>query len=352
MNAIYSAEVSIGTPPQTFDLALDTFSNEILVPSADCDHYFCANPSNRYNSSRSKTFATNGSHHSVQWAGVDYSGRLSRDTVYLGNKTANATLFEEWTAARLVSIGGWEAGYDGVLGLATPWKAQEQGLPNILSVMQSQASLPSPVFSLRYPRNTSDLGELRLGHDGLTGASRETRNMLPVIDPQNEYGAWKGDWVVPANSMSFDSPRPLHLVLPKGGYALLDLASPYIMLPDEMAKNITAAIGAERGPLWFNNIPCARRAFLPDFSVQLQGHTYSVSPWEYTMEVDFPQQGLVCATTFFGTGEFAMPLGEGGILLGNPFMRAFHSVFDFGKREVGCKATPASGPKIENELTK
>ena len=351
MNAIYSAEVSIGTPPQTFDLALDTFSNQILVPSTDCD-YFCANPSNRYNSSQSETFAANGSHHSVKWAGVEYSGRLSRDTIHLGNTSANATLFEEWTEATLVSIGGWEAGYDGVLGLAPPWKAQEQGLPSILSVLQSQALLPSSVFSLRYPQNASDLGEVRLGDDGLTPALREKMNMLPVIDPTNEYGAWKGDWAVPANSMSFATPKPLHLVLPEGGYALLDLASPYIMLPDEMANNITAAIGAERGPLWFHNIPCARRAFLPDFTVQLHGHNYSVSPWEYTIEIDFPQQGLVCATTFFGSGEFAMPLGEGGILLGNPFMRAFHAIFDFGKREVGRKAPPGSGPRVRSELTR
>ena len=325
MNVFYKTNVTIGTPPQPFNVAVDTSEDNIFVPSATCLYDVCdrRQVSHPYNGSLSSTYRPKGGSaiSTPSWALVDYRGFWSQDTVHIGDLNIANHVFEEWTSASCVAIGCIGTGYDGALGLAPPWNHQSEN-PNLLSALLSQKLLDQPVFSLKLPIDQHTEGELLFG--GINPkVNSSTFTNLPVVNMTSEDGF-------------FDSPHPLQASLPSPAYAWLDSALPYLILPTELARNMTAAIGAQQGPYWFHNIPCERRQELPLLTFTLNGHNFSISAFEYTIEIDelIPHMGRICITTFMEAGDYG--LGD-VILLGHPFLKGFYSAWNFGDREVGCK---------------
>jgi saccharopepsin len=313
-------------------------SSELLVPSASCD-YRCDETKHHYNSSLSSTYLANGSYSNVRWALINYSGYLSRDVVRIGSVKTADQMFEEWTSAKAYLVGAWEYGYDGIIGLAPPWRPQVGSyMPNTLSGLLPQ--LDAPIFSLKLPTKEGDQGELLLGATNRDLYVSEPIT-VPLVDDSHNFMPYS--WTLPAEAITFDSQVPLQTNCgspewaPGPCHAVIDSSTPYIMLPHALAVNITAAVGARRGPLWFYNIPCERRQELPTLTVTLGGHNFSISAFEYTLEVEIPHQGVTCLVSIMDESHFTLPRHWNGILLGNPFIRRFYSVFDMEKREIGCK---------------
>ena len=330
----YTTNITVGTPPQPFGVAIDTTFNEgidLFIPSVDCEYDRCNDRDHSYNSSLSSTHKANGTHASSHWAGVNFSGYLSRDIVSIGGLEVEDHIFEEWTSSAY-AVGAVPWGYDGVLGLAPPWNNGTQE-PNMLSNLVTHGKLDSPIFSLKLPVRPKDKGEFMLG-----GTNRDLYDSNPVrlrvIDPSREE-FFPDQWTVPASYIDFATDRPLNMSLGDDSFAVLDAGSPYLILPDELAKNLTLAIGAQDGPYWFRSIPCERRQELPLLTFNLSGHNFSISAFEYTLEVDIPNAGTTCLTTFWEGSEF-FPRNFKGIVLGSPFIRGFYSIWDMGNREVGC----------------
>ena len=307
---------------------------DLFVPSATCPEP-CDHPLNRtYDSSNSSTYLEHGGYASSKWAGMTFTGTLSYDTVHLGDSDVSTFLFEEWTSSSCYSIGCLGFGYDGVLGLASPWSVHHEHRPNILRTLLSQKTLDEPIFSLKLPIRIDEEGEI------LFGARNPKLNSSALIDLPVVNGTrapFSSSWNVPASKISFASPRPLEVTLPSNTIAVLDSGDPYLMLPDAMARNLTAAIGAIPGPAWFHHIPCERRQELPLLTFTLDGHDFSISAFEYTLEINLPEYPRMCITTFMSTEEFAFPRDLDLIVLGSPFLRGFYSVWNFEEGKVGRK---------------
>lgn len=295
-----------------------------MVPSAKCK-YLCNNPTNRYFSNLSSTYEPNGSYISVRFAEVSYSGEISRDNVRLGDLELRQQ-FGEWTQAACMSIGCFEYGYDGVLGLAPPWTRGV--VPSTLSNVMPL--LDRPIFALKLPHSTSDQGEISFGYANEDFYDQPLVFLEAVSVPHDL-------WAVSVDHVTLDSPTPLSQTF-SGTVANLESSSPYIALPDELARNFSAAIGAQDGPLWFQNIPCSNRAYLPGLIFGFGGHNFTIDAFDYTLEVDYPYVGIVCLVSFFARGEFGIP--EDTLLFGAPFLRGLYSVYDMSARTIGCKFVP------------
>jgi len=236
-------------------------------------------------------------------------------------------------------VGCVNLGYDGVLGLAPPWGSRSNAnIPNLLSILLKQNLLDSPMFSLKLPSYQREEGELLLGGSGdiLNESDFLT---LPVINETSDK-RYKDSWTVSASHISFGTPNPLEISLSSTGYAVLDIAVPYIILPSELARNITAAIGAVRGPAWFYNIPCERRQELPTLTITMGTHNFSITAFDYILETEgvfTPPGEKLCLPAFMPADEFLFPSHWKGAVLGHPFMRGFSSKWDFGNREIGCR---------------
>jgi len=277
---------------------------------------------------------------SVKWGSVNYGGFASQDTLHISDLDVPELVFEEWTLAACYSIGCVMGGFDGVLGLTPPWRVGEYpGAPNVLSQLLSNDLLSSPVFSLKIPRTEGDEGELLFG---ATNPSLYTAPLItiPVKNATGKAQSRFSDlWSVAASHITLDTAIPIHQPLSRHYIALLDAANPWLILPYDIARTFTDAIGAEPGPYWYHNVPCARRGELPALTFTLGGHNFSISAFDYTHEVDVWGAGLICITTFGAASEFG--LRDADILvLGNPFLKGMYGVFDMEKREVGCKCFP------------
>lgn len=264
---------------------------------------------------------------------MSFSGTLSYDTIHLGGNNVSDFLFEEWTSASCNSIGCFGFGYDGVLGLAPPWSAHQKHGRNLLSMLLSQKTLDKPIFSLKLPTRLDEEGEILFGAVNSKLSNSDLID-LPVV--KMTAPPFSSNWIVPASHISFASSKPLEVTLPNKAIAALNSGSPYLMLPDALAQNLTAAIGAEAGPAWFHHIPCERRQELPLLTFTLDGHDFSISAFEYTLKIDHPQFPKTCITTFMSTKDFALPDLD-VIVLGSPFLRGFYSVWDFQEGKVGRK---------------
>lgn len=309
------------------------------MPSITC-HYGICDPRQQhgYQSNISTTYEPNGSYADAKWGDVNYGGIYSQDTVHLGNLDVKRQMFEEWTSANCYSVGCLNTGYDGVIGLAPPWNAGTgRGVPSILSSLESQGLLDESVFSLKLPIGPNDEGEIIFGRTP-SGIEESKIVKIPVINITSPPD-FPTSWAVSATHISFDSPIPMNQSLKSTTWALLDSSSPYLILPSELARNLTLAIGAQQGPYWFHNIPCERRQELPTLTFGLGSHEFSISAFECTLEVDdlFPHAGKMCVTTFMAWDEF-FPHSWEGMVLGSPFLKGFWSMWNFKEREVGCES--------------
>ncbi|KAI9769218.1 MAG: Vacuolar protease A [Geoglossum simile] len=331
---VHTTNISIGTPPQPFSLALDLVEGTTFVPSSTCA-YRCDEGYQRYNSSLSSTYKPNGSYMGVKWGAVNYAGFASQDTFHISDLSVPEFLFEEWTAATCYSIVCVMGGFDGVLGLAPPWrKGNYPDVPNALSLLLSNNLLSSPLFSLKVPRTEHDEGELLLG---ATNPSLYTPPLitLPIKNATGTAQSRFSDlWTVAATDITFDTALPLHRPLSTHYIALLDAANPWLILPSDFAGLLIEAIGAERGPYWYHNVPCSRRGELPALTFTLGGRNFSISAFDYIHEVDLKESGLICITTFWPASEFLVDDSD-IIVLGSPFLKGMYGVFDMEKREIG-----------------
>jgi saccharopepsin len=272
---------------------------------------------------------------------VSYGGPVSEDTVSISDLSIPSQKFLEWTSATCTSIGcvkgGSEiGGYDGVLPLSPPWKTpQNPEMPNPLSSLLSNNLLDKPIFSIKLPHTQGESGELLLGgiNPSLHSGPLHT---IPVIDassPNNSY--FSNLWTLSLTHLTLDTRIPLTLTTPSY-LAVLDTAEPWLILPSDLARNMSHAIGAQPGPYWFTNVPCSTRAELPILTIGLGGYNFSLSAWDYTHEVDFEHVGLMCITTFWPADDFGFEETE-TVLLGSPFLKGVYGVFDMANKEVSRK---------------
>ncbi|CAN0203777.1 unnamed protein product [Scytosiphon promiscuus] len=155
-NTMYSGIIGIGTPPQEFEVVLDTGSYTLWVTSASCTHG--CNDFNKYDSTLSSTYEADGTAISQAYEdGSEARGILSVDTLSIGGLTATATFGEMSTRA----LDGC-ATMDGIMGMGVPSAGTEQ---SVFQDLVDANVVDVPIFSF-YMGNVdtdSPTGVLTLG---------------------------------------------------------------------------------------------------------------------------------------------------------------------------------------------
>ena len=332
-NVIYTINITIGSPPQMIEAAIDTFGNYLVVASSEFDDRWHQPPTHVYNSSLSSTYTPDGEGMSILWGDYNYGGFISSDVVRVGSMALQNYEFEEFTSATCIAVGCFRNGFDAIVGLAPPWNkmpwyGSPKPYPNLLSYITAQIELDEDLFALHLPGPSTPPGSLTFG--GYNSSLIE--NELIRIPLYNQSAI---EWVFPITHLELDTSHPLHTSLPRHSQAFIDSAQPFVVLPTAFALNFTTIIGAVPGPGWYWNVPCSSRAYLPDLTIGLgrDGHNFTLTAFEYTTETDMGQVGMVCLVNVWPRKWFGGT--EDTVLLGAPFLRAVMGVFDFGRREVG-----------------
>lgn len=310
MDAQFFGPMSAGTPPQTFNVIYDTGSSNLWLPSKQCTN--CGlHP--KYKSDQSSTYVANGTAWEILYGSGPVSGFLSEDSVEVGDITVSKQTFAEVTDTSGLGLGYTIGKFDGILGLAFP-SISVDGIPPVFDSMVKQGLVDEPVFAFYLSNDPSEDGELDFGG----------------ID-KNHY---KGDlsyvklssttyWEIPMDGMQIDGQSVTSVTK-----AIVDSGTSLLAGPPADVKAIAKLVGATPFLKGEYLIDCGKATTGKNIDIILGGKTYTLTPTDYII----PDE-TIC---LFGMVGIDIPAPAGPLwILGDPFMRKFYTVFDYGQERLG-----------------
>lgn len=312
MNAQYFAEISIGTPAQSFKVVLDTGSSNLWVPSRECGSIACYLHS-KYDSSASSSYKANGSSFAIQYGSGSLSGFVSQDTVSIGNLKIAKQDFAEATEEPGLAFAFGR--FDGILGLGYDTISVNKVVPPFYNMI-NQGLIDNGVFAfyLGYSDDGTD-SEAVFG-----GVNKDHYEGKITTIPLRRKAYWEVD--LDSIALGDDVAE-----LDNTG-VILDTGTSLIALPSNLAEMLNTQIGAKKGYNGQYSIDCSKKSSLPDVTFTLSGHNFSLPASDYILEVSGS-----CISTFMGM-DFPEPTGPLAIL-GDAFLRRYYSIYDLDKNTVG-----------------
>lgn len=325
--------LSIGTPVQSFKVALSIETDFLMLQSAACKTHRCQDMNHTgFNCSQSSTFSGTSDPFVEVFGLVRWEGHHANETVGVGDLWFPSVPF--LLADYISEIGyiHWYFDYDGVLGLSPhspAWLA-----------MKESGLLEENIIALKFPSGPFDLDNIGNRDDGeLTlGSISPDFSSAPFIDLPLAGGDSALAWATPVQSLAIvnrtvTQPYPL----PIGAVAAFVSADPFITLPSRIAQGLMAQVwpnytGIIAGLPMF---PCEMRELLVDVELSLGAGdlvwNVTLSPYEYSVRMVRSSMGAESCLMV------TLP-GEGNVIgLAWPFLRRFYSVFDDGRKLIRCK---------------
>ncbi|RDB22736.1 Vacuolar aspartic protease [Hypsizygus marmoreus] len=285
----YFTETSLGNPPQSFKVILDTGSSNLWVPSTKCTSIACFLHT-KYDSSASSTYKANGSEFSIHYGSGSMEGFVSNDVLTIGDLAIKKQDFAEATKEPGLAFAFGK--FDGILGL-----------------------IDEPVFSFRVGPSEEDGVKATFG--GIDSSAYKGKiTYVPVRR--------KAYWEVELEKVSFGDDD---LELENTG-AAIDTGTSLIALPTDMAEMLNTQIGAKKSWNGQYQVDCSKVPGLPELSFYFGGKPYPLKGSDYILEV----QGT-CISAFTGL-DINLPGGSLWII-GDVFLRKYFTVYDLGRNAVG-----------------
>ncbi|KAF2499178.1 acid protease [Lophium mytilinum] len=346
-NMQYLTNITIGTPPQPLLALIDISWSDTFAFSATCADGPCQNH-HHYAASASHTHSCDTARSKFIYTGLRAAGHLSKDTLSVAGLDVPNQLFHELDRVKSVPTSFWRRDFDSVLGLAPPLEAWSLlGIESPFAGMVRLGLLPRNVVSIALGRTEGDVkvaGEIMFG--GVNAEMFEAGEMVEiplsnVTDPQPgsedpfEVGPplLNGTWRVETRGLSWGKGEGKSVDL-AGFTARLDTAEPFVWLPEAAFKRLEEVIRPERIPDWPDSVSCERVGELPGLMFDLGGHEFVLSPFDYTLEMEFGDLGVRCVVGLLPWAKEDKDEKD-FIVLGTPFLRGYYTVLDFDQRSVG-----------------
>jgi len=312
MDAQYYGPITLGTPPQSFEVVFDTGSSNLWVPSKSCTNCGVTKP--KYDHTKSSTYVANNTIFNITYGSGPVAGFLSYDNLGWGVNTIKKVEFAEITD--VTGLGpAWQAGkFDGILGMAF----QSISVDNIITPFQmlyAQGSIPANQFAFYLSNTDGKQGELMLGgYD----ANHYSGSVSWVPLSSATYWQTKMDYLKLGTTSETNITQ-----------AVLDTGTSTLAGPVADVARIAAAIGATTVvPGEEYAILCAKVPSLPDLHISLGGVDYVLKPSEYVIqEAGDP----LCVLGILGIDIPGNPLW----ILGDVFIRKYYTIFDYGNKQLG-----------------
>jgi hypothetical protein len=291
----YYGEISFGTPPQTFKMALETWSDTVWIPNFQYGHVH-----GFYNHSKSSSYKPNGTRFDF---GLNFlSGYLSEDVVHFGEFDINDQSFAE--IKDIHNFPGFQdATFDGIFGLGFGSHRSPSQIKMPFHELVDSGVLNQPVFAFYLNKQAG--GELTIG-DINTSHYKGTLNYVPVIEK------WR--WSVKLDGVTVNKRD-----FTKAPKAVMASTLPLIWGPDAEVRELGKLVGVNDR----QEIDCASAG--PDIVFTIGGIEYVLTKTDYTRKV-----GSTCYWLFMGV-LFPDPTWY----LGTPFMQKYYSVFNWGNGDEG-----------------
>nr|BAU16176.1 pepsinogen A1 [Cynops pyrrhogaster] len=304
MDTTYYGTISIGTPPQSFNVIFDSGSSNLWVPSTSCTSSACSNH-NEFNPSSSSTFQSTSTSLSIGYGTGSMTGVLGYDTVQVGGLTvANQVFGLAYTEADFFS----SMPFDGILGVAYPSIACDSATP-VFDNMWSQGLLPQDLFSVYLSANGAS-GSVVIFGGYETQYYSGAMNWIPL--------SAEGYWQITVDSVTMNG----NVIACNGGcQAIVDTGTSLIAGSSTGVANIQSAIGAYQDSNGEYVVNCNSISSLPDIVFNINGVGYPVPASAYINQ-------NYCNINFQQTPVDLW-------ILGDVFIREYYVVFDRSGNQVG-----------------
>ncbi|XP_010838536.1 PREDICTED: pregnancy-associated glycoprotein 1-like [Bison bison bison] len=309
MDMLYVGNITIGTPPQEFQVVFDTGSSDLWVPSVFCQSLACATKS-MFIHLRSSTFRHTQKVFNIKYNTGRMKGLLVYDTVWIGDLVSTDQPF----CISLAEVGFDGIPFDGVLGLNYPNMSFSGAIP-IFDNLKNEGAISEPVFAFYLSKDKREGSVVMFGGVDHRYYKGEL-NWVPLIQA--------GGWTVHVDRISMKR----KIIACSGGCeALVDTGTALIKGPRRLVNNIQKLMGATpRGSKHY--VSCSAVNTLPSIIFTINGISCPVPARAYILK----DSRSHCYTTF---KENTVRTSRETWILGDVFLRLYFSVFDRGNDRIG-----------------
>nr|NP_001272485.1 pregnancy-associated glycoprotein-4 precursor [Capra hircus]AAF05743.1 pregnancy-associated glycoprotein-4 [Capra hircus] len=309
MDKLYVGNITIGTPPQEFQVIFDTGSSDLWVSSVFCKSPTCSTHI-RFRHRQSSTFRLANKTFVIMYGSGRMKGVVVHDTVRIGNLVSTDQPF----GLTLKEYGFAHITFDGVLGLNYPNISYSGAIP-IFDKLKNEGAISEPVFAFYLSKDEQEGSVVMFGGVDHRYYKGEL-NRIPLTKA--------GDWIIRLDSISIK-----RKVIACSGdcEAVVDTGATYIGGPRTLVNKIQKLIGARRRGNKYT-ISCSKINTLPSVTFTINGINYPMPGPAYILKDNAGR----CCTTF---QENRVRLSTESWFLGNVFLRVYFSVFDRGNDRIG-----------------
>ncbi|KAI8330764.1 aspartic peptidase domain-containing protein [Chlamydoabsidia padenii] len=328
----YYGDISIGEPPQKFQVVFDTGSSDVWVVSSKCTSTGCANH-HQYSSQSSRTYQPFGRLGSdddeeeqednneeeddnpgvmeVSYGTGHVRAWLGQETVHVGGLVLQQQVIGEATSLSHDFMG---TPFDGIFGLGLAPLASSQQPPPFYTMMQS-GLVDEAVFAL-YVQGRG--GELDFG--GIDPSRFQGDHLVYAPLADDHY------WQIQLDEITLGASVNLG-----GRKAIVDSGTTLMIVTPDDADVIHAAIpGAINNGDSTWSVPC-HAAGLPPLKLVLNDDVLVLPGSAYVLD-PLHSSTTMCLSGISGQ---ALDHDDNTWILGDVFMKHYYTVFDYGRKRIG-----------------
>ncbi|KAI4561736.1 hypothetical protein MJG53_016790 [Ovis ammon polii x Ovis aries] len=335
LKMLYVGNITIGTPPQEFQVVFDTGSSDLLVPSINC-----LSPTKRpcskqdkFKHHQSSTFRFTNDTFRIYFGSGTMRGFVAHDTVRIGDLVSTDQPFG------LIFLETWlDIPFDGILGLNYP-KISFSGAIPIFDKLKNEGAFSEPVFAFYLNKDKQEGSVVMFGGVDHRYYKGEL-NWVPLIHP--------GEWSIPLDRISM---RRKVIACSGGCEALVGTGTSLILGPRTVVENIQKHIGATQQCFEYF-VSCSAVYALPSIVFTINGINYPVPPQAYLVKVHVTQsaKGLSCVKEERELrGSELGKLYVGNITIGTP-PQEFQVIFDTGSSDLWVSSVFCISPTCSTHI--
>ncbi|XP_040111878.1 pregnancy-associated glycoprotein 1-like [Oryx dammah] len=302
MDLFYVGNITIGTPPQEFQVIFDTGSSDLWVPSIFCNSSTCSTHV-RFRHLQSSTFRPTNKTFSITYGSGRIKAVVAHDTVRIGDLVSTDQPF----GLCMAESGFKGIAFDGILGLSYCNISLSGAIP-IFDNLKNQGAISEPVFAFYLSKDDQEGSVVMFG--GVDRRYYEGElNWVPLIEA--------ADWIVHMDHITM---RRKVIACSGGCEAIVDTGTSAIEGPRRLVEKIQKLIGDRP---WRSKyyVSCSAVTTLPSIIFTINGINYPVPGRAYILK---DSRGR-CYTVFL---ENKVSSSTGTWILGDVFLRVYFSVFD------------------------